>query len=1063
MNNVQRSLSFGNFPFVGIADLARSPWTAPDPKFATSPPPLRTSRPRGIYGYTTPRSPLRPIERGGVRSRPRRPSGSFRARGRRLPLGPGVPLPSPPPLANPLGEPLRPALFSLRTPSRSVSFETMSDHASSSSNGNPQAGQNRPLPKKESDSFRNVVKFYESKHYKKGLKNADAILRRFPNHGETLCMKGLIVNAMAGTERWKEDPNKAKKTGGGGAGGEEKDEEGDKKKEAVELVKRGLMMDMRGSDGPADNVRRLRKLTRGGGSKGGPVRGELGGKEGATCASEPGLGRRERPVLSCEGLTLDNRTPATVQFPWVVQKRAWPDDIGKASTKLTQWSHVCWHVYGLLHRSSHNYAEAVKAYKQALKIDPENLQILRDMGLLQIQVRDLRGFRDTRLRVLTLRPNSRAHWLTYAVACHANGDPKGTVGVLDGYLGTVGEDGAEFRRGFESSELAMYRNRVLAETKGGEDGLDGVRKALEHLDEVEEVIVDRTGWLAAKLSHQLKLGRFDDANKTAWLLFERGCTEDHRVHGAYMCALLECDRETCEEVEAMKGTGTLATLRPLDDREREVLLSAYEAGESTADATEVIDLTKGEEDGKDNDKDEDNASKRGGLARAFPKSVAVKRIRLTLLAPDGDEFKDAVDKYCRCQIVRGVPSLGADLSAFYLREAEAERDDDDDALRSRARSGRRPSPPGAPTPRRARRFLRRVPGDPRRVPRRRPRQNRGRSSVPSSRSPLGPPVGVVPPLDLARASRRARRGTRFNREVRRAHPHGRGLLRAPSAPLGRGGRCQESVRCRRRRTRFGSTRSIHQQPRDADAVEGREGGRRSEANRDVHATRVRSGTESVRHAVHVVRIGGGRLLEEEGRVGEEPEEVQYVSRRCVVSTIVCFLCVSGVMWRVRCFERFRSQHAFASGSFGGKLALGSRGGEGPWARLRAMPNDGRVGPNITHGARKWLCAFVIDEAFTLSDDRHSLRIVVPSHSVSLNFLIANGAREKWTRVEWTRTDTNTQCIDTVLYGRETKNGSKGLVRLALGTARDQAVVHVASSEFAQQEEDLRESSFLATR
>lgn len=102
---------------------------------------------------------------------------------------------------------------------------------------NPQAGQGRPLPKKESDLFKNVVKFYESKQYKKGLKNADTILKRFPNHGETLCMKGLIVNAMANSAAARGE-KKSKD-------GEEGDGVGDKKKEAVELVKKGLMMDMR--------------------------------------------------------------------------------------------------------------------------------------------------------------------------------------------------------------------------------------------------------------------------------------------------------------------------------------------------------------------------------------------------------------------------------------------------------------------------------------------------------------------------------------------------------------------------------------------------------------------------------------------------------------------------------------------------------------------------------------------------------------------------------------------------------------------------------------------------
>lgn len=78
-----------------------------------------------------------------------------------------------------------------------------------------QAGQGRPLPKKEADIFRNVVKFYESKQYKKAIKQSDTILKKFPNHGETLAMKGLTLNCMQ------------------------------KKEEAHALVKQGLMYDMR--------------------------------------------------------------------------------------------------------------------------------------------------------------------------------------------------------------------------------------------------------------------------------------------------------------------------------------------------------------------------------------------------------------------------------------------------------------------------------------------------------------------------------------------------------------------------------------------------------------------------------------------------------------------------------------------------------------------------------------------------------------------------------------------------------------------------------------------------
>ena len=93
-----------------------------------------------------------------------------------------------------------------------------------------------PIAQEGGRSLKHVVKFYESKQYKKGIKSADAILKRFPNHSETLCMKGLIVNAMANAFFV---PQQQQQQGSDGDGGV------DKKKEAVELVKKGLMMDMR--------------------------------------------------------------------------------------------------------------------------------------------------------------------------------------------------------------------------------------------------------------------------------------------------------------------------------------------------------------------------------------------------------------------------------------------------------------------------------------------------------------------------------------------------------------------------------------------------------------------------------------------------------------------------------------------------------------------------------------------------------------------------------------------------------------------------------------------------
>ncbi|CAF9935516.1 MAG: hypothetical protein HETSPECPRED_009815 [Heterodermia speciosa] len=53
---------------------------------------------------------------------------------------------------------------------------------------------------KERSLFGQVVKCYENKQYKKGLKAADQILRKHPDHGDTQAMKALIINSQGNTE-----------------------------------------------------------------------------------------------------------------------------------------------------------------------------------------------------------------------------------------------------------------------------------------------------------------------------------------------------------------------------------------------------------------------------------------------------------------------------------------------------------------------------------------------------------------------------------------------------------------------------------------------------------------------------------------------------------------------------------------------------------------------------------------------------------------------------------------------------------------------------------------------
>ncbi len=52
------------------------------------------------------------------------------------------------------------------------------------------------LPPKDYAAFKQVLVLYESKSYKKALKEADKLLSKHPRHGETISMKGLILNSI---------------------------------------------------------------------------------------------------------------------------------------------------------------------------------------------------------------------------------------------------------------------------------------------------------------------------------------------------------------------------------------------------------------------------------------------------------------------------------------------------------------------------------------------------------------------------------------------------------------------------------------------------------------------------------------------------------------------------------------------------------------------------------------------------------------------------------------------------------------------------------------------------
>uniref|UniRef100_H3D472 N-alpha-acetyltransferase 15, NatA auxiliary subunit n=1 Tax=Tetraodon nigroviridis TaxID=99883 RepID=H3D472_TETNG len=277
------------------------------------------------------------------------------------------------------------------------------------------------LPPKENALFKRILRCYEHKQYRNGLKFCKQILSnpKFAEHGETLAMKGLTLNCLG------------------------------KKEEAYDLVRRGLRNDLR--------------------------------------------------------------------------------------------SHVCsWHVYGLLQRSDKKYDEAIKCYRNALKWDKDNLQILRDLSLLQIQMRDLEGYRETRYQLLQLRPAQRASWIGYAIAYHLLEDYEMAAKIIEEFRKT--QQTSPDKVDYEYSELLLYQNQVLREA-----GL--YKEALEHLSNYEKQICDKLAVEETRGELLLKLGRLDEATEVYHCLQERNPENWTYYHGLEKALKPSSMEEKCKIYE----------------------------------------------------------------------------------------------------------------------------------------------------------------------------------------------------------------------------------------------------------------------------------------------------------------------------------------------------------------------------------------------------------------------------------------------------------------------------------------------------------------------------------
>ena len=140
----------------------------------------------------------------------------------------------------------------------------------------------------------------------------------------------------------------------------------------------------------------------------------------------------------------------------------------------------------------------------------DNLQILRDLSLLQIQIRDLEGYRDTRYELFQLRPTQRVSWIGYAMSYHLLNDYETAMNIIEEFAKTQQNK----KYDYETSEFLLYENMVLREA-----GL--YSKAIEHLNKNESFIVDKLCVEELRAEAHMKLSLFDKAQEIYLNLVDR--------------------------------------------------------------------------------------------------------------------------------------------------------------------------------------------------------------------------------------------------------------------------------------------------------------------------------------------------------------------------------------------------------------------------------------------------------------------------------------------------------------------------------------------------------------
>lgn len=262
----------------------------------------------------------------------------------------------------------------------------------------------KDLNKANKKHFKDMVKLYDKKMYKKSLKKCESILETQPNHGETLAMKALIYNTVG------------------------------RKTEARDTINKAIMCNFK--------------------------------------------------------------------------------------------SFTSWHIKGMIERTDRNFADAKKCFAQSSKIEEDNQKILRDLLLLELQVRDYENAVTSITKIMQKQARNKVYSTCYFLVNHLSGNYE----VAEHFIDQNRDFLLSKMTRVEINELYMYEASLFRDDGKFED-------ALRVLKDNEKEIVDKVARLELLAELYVHTDKLEEAIKCYEQLIKKNpsCTNYYygifRAHG----------------------------------------------------------------------------------------------------------------------------------------------------------------------------------------------------------------------------------------------------------------------------------------------------------------------------------------------------------------------------------------------------------------------------------------------------------------------------------------------------------------------------------------------------